>query len=151
MTCPSGNPKAALSRMTEQALSWVNTATESKLPRRSIWFMVSWQFWPRVGYRISCNTATLGKLKEALRKPYYQLLPLGGFIRSAPTELRVLDLSSITIQSVSRPAILRSEFVRVPHGFASDTTLAVMLLGHCRQNTVGGTALFLPIITPPTP
>lgn len=92
MTCPMGNPTQALARMTEQAKSWVNKAIKSKLPRQSIWFMVSQQFWPQVGYGISCNTASLARLEEALWHPSFQLLPLGGFICSAPTELRVLNV-----------------------------------------------------------
>ena len=49
------------------------------------------QFWPLVGYGISCCTASLGQLEEALRRQYYQLLPIRGFIRSAPIKLRMLD------------------------------------------------------------
>lgn len=53
--------------------------------------MVDRQFWPRVGYGIGSNTASLHSLEEALHKQYFCLLPIGGFIQLAPIELRMLD------------------------------------------------------------
>jgi hypothetical protein len=49
------------------------------------------QFWPRVGYSLCSSTATYDKLENALQKQYYQILPLGGIIRRAPLDSRMVD------------------------------------------------------------
>ncbi len=49
------------------------------------------QFWPRVGYSLCSLTATYDELKSALQKQYYQILPLGGIIRTVPLESRIVD------------------------------------------------------------
>ena len=49
------------------------------------------QFWPRVGYSICSSTATYDELENALQKQYYQILPLGGIIRTAPQDSRMID------------------------------------------------------------
>ena len=59
--------------------------------------------------------------------------------------------SSMTSHNNSRPASSRSEFVNVPVGLALEMMLAEMSGGHRNLNTVGGTDLFSPMITPPTP
>lgn len=88
MTCPTSNLTKALERMPNLTNNWVDMAIEGKLSWRDVWFMVTRQFWPSVGYGIGCNTANMKHLEEVLQKQYYQLLPfLGGYIRSAPTEL----------------------------------------------------------------
>ena len=92
MTCPSGDPTAALDRMKTMATDWIETAKAGKMHRREVWFMLARQFWPRVGFGIGCNTAYLPELENCLRRQYFDLLPLGGFIRSAPVELRTLDV-----------------------------------------------------------
>lgn len=92
MTCLMGNPAKALERMADLARVWVDTVLEGNLAWRDIWFMVSRQFWPRLGYGIGCNMATLPQLILVLRKQYYHLLPLGGYIQSGPTDFRMLDI-----------------------------------------------------------
>ena len=47
--------------------------------------------WPSVGYGISCNTATIKELDSCLKNLYWQLVPLGGVIRTTPAEVRQLD------------------------------------------------------------
>ncbi len=59
--------------------------------------------------------------------------------------------SSMTKNTISSPAISRSEFVIVPFGLLSDSTFSVISLGHCSRTTVGGHSLFSPTITPPKP
>ncbi len=49
------------------------------------------------------------------------------------------------------PTILRSKFVNFPPLFVSKITNAVMLGGHCCQNTVGRHADSSPIMIPPAP
>jgi hypothetical protein len=49
------------------------------------------QFWPRVGYSLCSSTTTYDKLEKALQKQYYQILPLGGIIRTVPLDSRMVD------------------------------------------------------------
>ena len=91
MTCPTGGNGDALRRMRTQAQGWVDDVATGKLPPRKIWLMLTRQFWPRVGYGIEVNTASLQELAEILRKPYYALLPLGGVMRSIHCSFRTLD------------------------------------------------------------
>jgi hypothetical protein len=58
---------------------------------------------------------------------------------------------SIMTNSISNPAISKSEFVIVPEGFACDTIALVTLLGHAKQNTVGEHVESSPMIIPPMP
>ena len=60
--------------------------------QRDIWFLTKHQLWPKVSYGLCSNTASLADLSSALQKQYFQLVPLGGIIRSAPVSLRQLDL-----------------------------------------------------------
>jgi hypothetical protein len=49
------------------------------------------QFWSRVGYSLCSSTTTYDELENALQKQYYQILPLGGIIRTAPLDSRMVD------------------------------------------------------------
>jgi hypothetical protein len=49
------------------------------------------QFWPRVEYSLCSSTATYNELENALQKQYYQILPLGGIIRTAPQDSRMIN------------------------------------------------------------
>ena len=92
MTCPSGSAKSALDRMQTQATEWVDMAKNGTLHKRYIWLLLRVQFWARVGFGLSCCTASLPELETVLNRQYYHLLPLGGIIRSAPKDLRMLDI-----------------------------------------------------------
>ena len=82
-TCPTGNASGALVGMKKKAQEWVDRAKEGHLKRRDIWFLVDNQFWPKVGYGLCSNTATFETLTTCLDKQYFELLPLGGIIRTA--------------------------------------------------------------------
>ncbi len=56
--------------------------------RRDICFLMDLQLCPKVGYGIFSLTATWKHLEECLRNKHWQVIPLGGIIRSAPTPLR---------------------------------------------------------------
>jgi hypothetical protein len=60
------------------------------LRRSGVWFLLDCQFWPRVGYGLCCNLAEHVKLEDCLSKQYFELLPLGGVIRTAPRAIRQL-------------------------------------------------------------
>ena len=87
-TCPTGNASGALVGMKKKAQEWVDRAKEGHLKRRDIWFLVDNQFWPKVGYGLCSNTATFETLTTCLDKQYFELLPLGGIIRTAKKGLR---------------------------------------------------------------
>jgi hypothetical protein len=76
--------------MKERAQSWIDRAKEGHLRRKEVWFLLDCQFWPSVGFGLSCNLAKLDDLQESLLKEYYNLLPLGGVIRTAPAAARQL-------------------------------------------------------------
>ena len=48
------------------------------------------QFWPRVGYGICSTTATFDELADALQSQYYQILPMGGVVRTTTRESRMI-------------------------------------------------------------
>jgi hypothetical protein len=53
--------------------------------------MVDRQFWPSLGYGICNNTASWDKLELCLKRVYWQLLPKGGILQTAPAVLRQMD------------------------------------------------------------
>ncbi len=58
---------------------------------RNVWFLLKVQFWPRVGYGLCSSMASFQDLERALQKQYYQILPLGGIVRTTPVESRTID------------------------------------------------------------
>jgi peptidoglycan hydrolase-like protein with peptidoglycan-binding domain len=90
MTCPSGDPTAALQRVQEKAQGWIDEVITAGPPRRNIWFLVDHQFTPKVMFGCSTITADFRMLTLGLHRQYYQLLPLGGIRRSVKTEARYL-------------------------------------------------------------
>ena len=88
---PSGNNKGSIKKMQDKAQEWIDTAKNRKITRRSVWFMGEVQFWPGVKYGLCANTASYSELSNCLQKQYYQMLPLGGVIRTCYTPLRQLD------------------------------------------------------------
>jgi hypothetical protein len=91
MTSPDGNSLAAIVMMQQKAQQWINLVRNGHLHCRNIRFLLGAQFWPRVGYSLCSSTATYNELETALQKQYYQILPLGGIIRTAPPESRMVD------------------------------------------------------------
>ena len=90
-TAPNGNPQGAIVAMREKAQEWVDKAREGSLRKRDVWFLLDCQFWPRVGYGLSVCTAEHKLLESCLKKQYWQLIPLGGVIRTAPASVRQLS------------------------------------------------------------
>ena len=69
----------------------MDQAKEGKLGRRDIWFLVQHQFWPKVSYGLCSNTASFSQLMLCLKKQYWQLIPLGGIIRTAKAPIRQMS------------------------------------------------------------
>jgi hypothetical protein len=89
-SCPNGSAHGAIQSMKKKVQEWVDKAKEGRLKRSDIWFLLDCQFWPRVGYGLCCNTGEHLLLEDCLQKQYFQLLPLGGVIRTVPKVIRQL-------------------------------------------------------------
>jgi hypothetical protein len=75
----------------DKAQQWVNDVRNGKLNCRKVWFLLKFQLCPRVVYRLCSSTATFNELSNALRRQYYQILPLGGVVRTATTASQTID------------------------------------------------------------
>ena len=62
---------------------WIDHTKEGRLQKRDLWFLVDVQFCPTVGFGVSYNMASHTKLESALRKQYYQLIPMSEGIWTA--------------------------------------------------------------------
>jgi hypothetical protein len=90
MTSPDGNSRAAIMMMQDKAQQWVNDVRNGKLHRRNVWFSLKFQLVPRITYGLCSSTASFDELSTAMRKQYYQILPLGGVVRTATIESRTI-------------------------------------------------------------
>ncbi len=91
MTSLDGNSSASIQMVQDKAQQWVNNVCSGHLHRRNVWFLLKVQFWPRIGYGLCSLTASLQELERALHKQYYQILPLGGIVRTTPVECRTIN------------------------------------------------------------
>jgi hypothetical protein len=90
MTSPGGNSCAAIMMMQDKAQRWVNCVRNGKLHHRNVWFSLKFQLFPRIVYSLCSSTATFDDLGNALRKEYYQILPLRGVVRTTTIESRTI-------------------------------------------------------------
>jgi hypothetical protein len=91
MTSPNSDSSGSLRMMQNKAQQWIDLVRNGHLHCRNIWFSLNVQFWPRVGYSLCSSTATYDELESALQKQYYQILSLGGIIRTMPLKSRTVD------------------------------------------------------------
>jgi hypothetical protein len=91
MTLPDGNSEASIRLMHEKAQKWINDVQNGHLHRHNIWLSLKMQFWHQVGYGLCSSTATFAALKKALHRQYYQILPLGGVVRTTPVMSRTIN------------------------------------------------------------
>jgi hypothetical protein len=93
VTSPDGTSSSAIQQMQEKVQEWVDAVRNRNIHRRNVWFLLQAKFWPRVGYS-SCNsTVSYEELENGLQRQYYRILPLGGVIRMAPLNCRMVDAS----------------------------------------------------------
>ena len=90
MTSPDGSSRAAIMMMQDKAQQWLTDVRDGRLHRRDVWFSLKFQLVPRIVYGLCSSTASFEELHEAMRKQYYQILPLGGVVRTAPVESRTI-------------------------------------------------------------
>ena len=66
MTCPTSSSAGSLVQMVEKATGWKNKACATKIHQQTIWFLLEKQFWPKVGFGLSCLTAKWTQLEDCL-------------------------------------------------------------------------------------
>jgi hypothetical protein len=91
MTSPDGNSTASISMMQEKAQDWINAVQSGHMHHCNVWFSLKVQFWPRVGYSLCSSMATLHELDNVLHRQYFQILPLGGVVRTTTVESRTIN------------------------------------------------------------
>ncbi len=91
MTSPDGTSSGTIQQMQKKAQQWVDAFRNSHLHHRNVCFLLQVQFWPWVGYSLCNSMASYKELENALQRQYYLILPLGGVIRTAPLNCRMVD------------------------------------------------------------
>ncbi len=86
MTSPDGNSHAGIMMMQDKAQRWVNNVRNGKLHRCNVWFSLKFELFPRNVYGLCSSMATFDDLGNALRKQYYQIIPLRGVVRTTTIE-----------------------------------------------------------------
>jgi hypothetical protein len=90
MTSPDGNSSASICMMQDKAQQRINDVRNGHLHHQNIWFLVEVQL-PCIQYGSCSSTASFQELDRALHRQYYQILPLGGIVRTTPVESRTID------------------------------------------------------------
>ncbi len=91
MALLDGDSIASICMMQDKAQQWINDVRGGHLHCRNVWFLLKVQFWLQVGYGLCSSTASFQDLERVLHKQYYQILPLGGIVRTIPVESRTID------------------------------------------------------------
>ena len=87
-TSTVGDSKPALETMKNKAYKWIHRAKEGTLSRHVVWFLLDRQLWTTVGYGMSSKTSHWYKITDFLKKKWWQLISLGGVMRTAPDGVR---------------------------------------------------------------
>jgi hypothetical protein len=125
MTSLDGNSSTSIQMMQDKAQQWINDVRSGHLHCQNVWFLLKVWFWPHIGYGLCSSTASLQELERVLHKQYYQILPLGGIVRTTPVESRTIDAGFYGIG--------------LPHlGVEAMITMTNKLLMHYGCNTATG-------------
>ncbi len=132
MTLPDGNSGASIQLVQEKAQNWINAVRSGHLYRQNVWFLLKVQFWPWVGYGLCSTTATFSELEQALHWQYYQILPLGGVMRSAPVGSRTIDTGfyGVGLTHVGIEALIAMTNKLLMHYRCSTATGRFMQISH---------------------
>ena len=90
-TCPSAPFYVHLLSMKKKGQQWIDRANESHLMEKNIWFLLDCKLWPKLGYGIGYGSSPWKFLPVCLQKIWWQLIPIGGVIRSAPRDVRYMS------------------------------------------------------------
>ena len=91
-TCPSGKTNTTLTVLQDKAQEWIDRTKSGKLMRRYAWFLQCHQVHPKLNYGLISNTTTFNELTVCLKRQWWQLIPLGGIVRTAPREVQQTSL-----------------------------------------------------------
>jgi hypothetical protein len=91
MTSPDCNSRAEVRMIQDNAQQWVKNVQNGKLHRRNIWFLLKFQLCPQIIYGLCSSTATFNEMSNCLRQQYYQILPLGGVVRTTTIASQTID------------------------------------------------------------
>ena len=90
ITSPDGNSRTAITMMQDKVQRWVTNVQNGKLHCSNAWFLLKFQLCPQIVYSLCSWMATFDELSNALRKQYYQILPLDGIICTTTTESQII-------------------------------------------------------------
>ncbi len=62
--------------MEDHAQAWAAQMSTGALPKQLNCLSIKTQFWPQVGYGITCSMASFKEITASLWKPYFKILPL---------------------------------------------------------------------------
>jgi hypothetical protein len=91
MTLPDANSSSAISMIQEKVQQWIYAIRNGHLHCPNVWFLLKIQFSPRISYGLCSCTATFKELEHALHHQYYQILPLGGIVRTTTVRNMTID------------------------------------------------------------
>ena len=91
-SCPAGAATASLQALRDKASEWVARAQEGHPSRHDVWFLLDCQLGPGLRYGLESNLASWKQLSDCLDRQWWQILPLGGVVCTAPATVRQLDL-----------------------------------------------------------
>ena len=91
-SCPAGAATASLQALRDKASEWVARAQEGHPSRHDVWFLLDCQLGPGLRYGLESNLASWKQLSDCLDRQWWQILPLGGVVRTAPAAVRQLGL-----------------------------------------------------------
>ena len=101
-TCPAGrakprsrldkDPDSQIEAMQDKAQKWIDDASKGYLSRRDVWFLMDHQLWLKVGYGLCSVIAPWWDLDGCLKGKWWQIVPRGGLVRSAPSRIRDMSL-----------------------------------------------------------
>ncbi len=101
MTSPDRKSVVSIRLMQKKAQQWINPVQNGHLHPCNIWFSLKVQFWPCIGYGLCNSTANFEELDRALHWQYYQVLLLGGVVRTTPVESRTIDAGFLVSVSLT--------------------------------------------------
>jgi hypothetical protein len=68
MICPTGSSTGSLAQTVEKVTGWKDKACAAKTHWQTTWFLLEKQFWPKVGFGLSCISATWTQVEDCLVK-----------------------------------------------------------------------------------
>ena len=77
--------------MQDNSKGWLDKAKNRKIQRRSLWFLLDKQFWPKMKYGLCGKTSGFIQLEDYIQKQYWQIMTIAGVIRLEPEAIKQVD------------------------------------------------------------